>query len=47
VTNQLENPFGIPGDLATGGTLSGTNIFKGGSIRAFGAELLDSACKAM
>lgn len=47
VADHLQNPFGIPGGLATGDTMSGTNIFKGGSIRAFGAELLDSAGKAM
>jgi hypothetical protein len=47
VTYYLQNPFGVPGGLTTGDTMSGTNIFKGGSIRAFGAELLDSADKAM
>lgn len=44
---HLQNPFGIPGGLATGDTMSGTNIFKGRSIRAFGAELLDSDGEAM
>jgi len=47
VTYRLQNPFGIPGGLATGDTMSGTNIFKRGSIRAFGAELLDSDGEAM
>lgn len=44
---HLQDPIGIPGGLATGNTMSGTEIFKRGSIRAFGAELLDSAGKAM
>ena len=47
MTYHLQNPFGIPGGLATGDTMSGTNIFKRGSIRAFGAELLDSDGEAM
>jgi hypothetical protein len=47
VTYHLQNPFGIPGGLATGDTMSGTNIFKGWSIRAFGAELLDSNGESM
>ena len=47
VADYPQNPFGIPGGLTTGDTMRGTNIFKGGSIRAFGAELLDSAGKAM
>ena len=46
-TYHLQNPFGIPGGLATGDTMSGTNIFKGRSIRVFGAELLDSDGEAM
>ena len=47
VTYQLQNPFGIPGGLAADNTMSGTKLFKRGSIRAFGAELLDSDGKAM
>jgi hypothetical protein len=47
VTYHLQNPFGIPGGLAAGDTMPGTNIFKGGSVRAFGAELLDSDGEAM
>ncbi|MEK7995091.1 MAG: hypothetical protein AAB403_14895 [Planctomycetota bacterium] len=47
MTYHLQNPFGIPGGLTTGDTMSGTNIFKRGSIRTFGAELLDSDGKAM
>ena len=47
VTYHLQNPFGIPGGLAADDTMSGTNIFKRGGIRAFGAELLDSHGKAM
>jgi len=42
VAHYPQNPFGIPGGLAAGDTVPGTNIFKGWSIRAFGAELLDS-----
>ena len=47
VTYHPKNPFGIPGGLTTGDTMSGTYIFKGESIRAFGAELLDSDGEAM
>ena len=47
VTYYLQNPFGIPGGLAADDTMCGTKFFKRGSIRAFGAELLDSAGKAM
>jgi hypothetical protein len=47
MTYHLQNPFGIPGGLATGDTMSRTNIFYGRSIRAFGAELLDSDGEAM
>jgi hypothetical protein len=47
VPNQLQNPFGIPGGLATDDTMPGTKLFKRGSIRALGAELLDSDGKAM
>ena len=42
VAYHSQKPFGIPGGLTTGDTMSGTNIFERGSIRAFGAELLDS-----
>ena len=44
---HLQNPFGIPRGLAASDTMRGTNIFKGRSIRAFGAELLDSDGEAM
>jgi hypothetical protein len=47
VAYHPQNPFGIPGGLATSNTMPGTKIFKRWSIRAFGAELLDSAGKAM
>jgi hypothetical protein len=47
VAYHPQNPFGIQGGLTTGDTMSGTNMFNGGSIRAFGAELLDSTGKAM
>ena len=47
VAYHLQDPFGIPGGLTTGDTMRGTNIFKGRSIRAFGAELLDIDGKAM
>jgi hypothetical protein len=47
VAYYLQNSFGIPGGLAAGDTMRGTKIFKSGSIRAFGAELLDSNGEAM
>jgi len=47
VTYQLQNSFGIPGGLAASDTMRGTKIFKSGSIRAFGTELLDSNGEAM
>ena len=47
VTYHPQNPFGIPGGLATDDTMCGTKIFKSGSIRAFGAELLDSDGKGV
>lgn len=42
VADYPQHPFGIPGGLTAGDTMSGTNSVKGWSIRAFGAELLDS-----
>jgi hypothetical protein len=47
VADQPQDPFGIPGGLATSNTMPGTKIIKRWSIRAFGAELLDSDGKAM
>jgi hypothetical protein len=47
VPDQLQNSFGIPGGLAAGDTMCGAEFLERWSIRAFGAELLDSDGEAM
>jgi hypothetical protein len=47
MSDQLQNPFGVPGSLAADDAIPGTKIFQRGSIYTPSAELLDTNSEAM